>query len=103
MIKSMIKLAGLSAVGLAAYLYVNKKDPKEFANEVYLGTKLLVSDVQKTVAAKDNLSHNIAKLQDQLGKSKPVLSNMQQDVDEFQFKTKPHLDLITQRINNITK
>lgn len=103
MIKSMLKLLGLSAAGLAAYLVVTKRDPKEFANSVYSSTRDKINGVSNVLDQKNKLTANISKLQDEVSKSKPTIEAMQRDIDEYQFKINPHVDLINQRINNITK
>lgn len=103
MIKSMLKLLGLSAAGLATYLYVTKRNPKEFTNSIYLSTKDKIDGVSNVLKQKNKVTKNISRLQDEISKSKPTIENMQRNIDEYQFKIKPHVDLINQRINNITK
>ncbi|GAA6113270.1 MAG: hypothetical protein M3005_00105 [Apilactobacillus sp.] len=103
MIKTALKLVGLSAAGLAAYLYLSDRKPSEFAKTTYDSTKDKIQSFSNVLDHKNDFSVKLTQMQDELSKSKPTLEAMSRDISEYQFKIKPHLDLINQRINNMTK
>lgn len=101
--KNILKIMGISAAGLATYLYVNKKDPKNFFKNLSTDAKESFERSKRVNDSRKSLQKNVQKLQQELKKSTPVIEQLQKDINDFQFKISPRIDMIKDRINHLQK
>ncbi|WP_105955909.1 hypothetical protein [Apilactobacillus quenuiae] len=101
--KNILKILGVSAAGLATYMYVNKKNPSIFFKNLSTDAKESFERSQKVNDSRKSLQQNIQKLQKELKKSTPVIEQLQKDISDFQFKINPRIDMIKDRINHLQK
>ncbi|MTV82614.1 hypothetical protein [Secundilactobacillus folii] len=97
---SVLLTAGAS---LALHLYQKKQTPLSFAREVVNNVqtkKQALTEVEHQQAA---VRHRLVAFQRELAKAQPVIDDLTKSVDQFQFKIQPHLDKLSDRLENVGK
>ncbi|MCL0329522.1 hypothetical protein [Apilactobacillus xinyiensis] len=98
---SFFKFSGISLAALGAYLFFKKESPKEF---VYRSKNTLdetITDISNWNDKKQQLDDSVKNLNKEILKSKNTLNLVNKDIERFEFKVKPHIQKINEKVNEL--
>ncbi|MFC6206051.1 hypothetical protein [Levilactobacillus tongjiangensis] len=87
-----------TGVGLAAYLTLTKQDPLTWGKGVRAQTQHTAQKIDDLRGAKNQLTHNVAKLSQAVTDAQPTLDEIQAAVDKFAFKIAPRVAAIEETL-----
>lgn len=93
--KLIFKIAGLTTIGVACYLYSQKKN----LNIKSITWSRHLNDFKKVAQNGTQVVDNLKGLKKELAIIKPTVREMNKSIDDFQFKTKHHMELINEKLD----
>jgi hypothetical protein len=95
--KLRVKIAGLTAIGCAYYLYSQKNNSNVKSNS----WSEHLNDAKKVTQNGTQVINKLDNLKKELNIIPPAMQEMNKSIDNFQFKIKHHSKLINEKLNMI--
>ncbi|KRK97902.1 hypothetical protein FD04_GL000875 [Secundilactobacillus odoratitofui DSM 19909 = JCM 15043] len=86
---------------LTMHLINKRQSPVDFATETWQTAKAKKEQLSEVVRQEQVVSDRLNQLQAELDKAQPAIDSLQIAANEFEFKIKPHFDLINDRLASL--
>ncbi|PWG01050.1 hypothetical protein [Levilactobacillus bambusae] len=90
-----------AGIGLAFHLIQTRQNPIDWGKEKVNDVRVKVDQYQEFQASRRAVQHNLTKLQEAIQNAQPVITDIQTDINKFEFKIQPRVAKLNDAINRL--